>query len=87
MITYPQIVLRDADNPRHHVQLTAECHAQLTRDHAASEDRALFSGVDSLVKSDGGSNWLAYPDVESAQHVRYIWIMKRRQRAHILAAK
>ena len=40
-------------------------------------DQIVIPGEDDLVKSEGGDDWVAYPDLPSTHHARHIWIMRR----------
>ena len=72
--------LKDVCKPYHHVNLTDEGKEQLIANTYCGNAHIAIPGSDDGVKSEGGDDRLANPDVPSTQHFRHVWIMRRRPR-------
>ena len=79
LVLYP-LTIDDADNPKHHVELTDCGRAKLTAQQRGQDAEELIPGIDYVVKDDGGANWLAFPGGPSTDNFRHTWVLKRRRR-------
>lgn len=74
VLNYP-LSFVDRDTLRHHAELTPAGVAKLRADRRYNHDNDLIPGMADCVKEEGGVYWMPYPDLPSAAHFRYTWVI------------